>query len=112
MIERLLAAQQALTAGDLDHAERLFGQVADADPRNAIAVVGLAEVARQQGKAAEAAVFLDRALGIDPDDAAAQRMRVVLEPGPMPPADAAPAPGRSLTGWLQRLLGLSPRRRP
>jgi thioredoxin-like negative regulator of GroEL len=112
MIERLLAAQQALTAGDLEHAERLFGQVAAADPRNAIAVVGLAEVARQQGKAVEATVLLDRALGIDPEDAAAKRLRVVLEPVTVPQADSAPASGHSLIGWLKRVLGLAPRRRP
>jgi Tfp pilus assembly protein PilF len=118
MIERLLAAQQVLGAGDLDQAERLFGQVAAADPRNAIAVVGLAEVARQHGNAAEASMLLERALAIDPDDAAAKRMRAALAPAPPPAAvgpprpSSRPASSRSLVGWLKRVLGLSPRRTP
>jgi thioredoxin-like negative regulator of GroEL len=118
MIERLLAAQQALGAGDLDLAERLFGQVAAADPRNAIAVVGLAEVARQHGNAAEASMLLERALAIDPDDEAAKRLRGAFTPAPpaaaggTPRSSSRPASSRSLVGWLKRVLGLSPRRTP
>jgi len=71
MIERLLAAERALEAGDLERADRLFGQVADADSRNAIAVTGLAEVAP------EAAV--ERAAG---DAAAGARVRPERFVGP------------------------------
>lgn len=78
MIERLLAAERALEAGELDKADRLFGQVADADARNAIAVVGLAEVAHRRGRRGEASQLIERALAIDPDDAAAERLRAVL----------------------------------
>ena len=78
MIERLLAAERALEAGELDKADRLFGQIADADSRNAIAVVGLAEVAHRRGRSGEAAELVERALTIDPDDAAAERLRAVL----------------------------------
>jgi tetratricopeptide (TPR) repeat protein len=74
MIERLLAAERALAGGNLDGAELLFRQVAEADERNAIAVVGLAEVALARGDAAQAEAFARQALAIDPDDAAAARL--------------------------------------
>jgi predicted TPR repeat methyltransferase len=86
MIERLLAAERALEAGDLDHAGRLFQQVSEADPRNAIAVVGLAVVAQRRGDEDGAAALIERALGIDPDDDAALRLRDELTPmTPMTP---------------------------
>jgi tetratricopeptide (TPR) repeat protein len=90
MIERLLAAERALEAGELDKAERLFGQVAEADARNAIAVVGLAEVAHRRGRHDEASDLVERALAIDPDDAAAERLRRVLASatGPLPAESA------------------------
>lgn len=92
MIERLLAAERALEAGELEVADRLFGQVADADARNAIAVVGLAAVAHRRGRREEASRLVERALTIDPDDAAAERLRTVLsapEPAREGPADEA-----------------------
>jgi thioredoxin-like negative regulator of GroEL len=107
MIERLLAAERALEAGDLDRADRLFGQVADADSRNAIAVVGLAEVAHRRGRSAQAAELVERALSIDPDDAAAGRLHAVLSGAPTSEAPA-PAPRGSL---LERLRAWF-RRRP
>lgn len=112
MIERLLAAERALAGGNLDTAELLFRQVAEADERNAIAVVGLAEVALARGDAAAAGALARRALAIDPDDAAAARL--LLEPAgeAAPPAatpaatDAAPAPVSFLArvaAWVRRL---------
>jgi thioredoxin-like negative regulator of GroEL len=112
VIERLLAAERALADGQLDQAEQLFRQVATADERNAIAVVGLAEVALARGDAAGAQVLAARALAIDPDEAAAARMLGPGQPAEAPPAEAPPAePRRSLVGrvraWLAGLRGRS-----
>ena len=75
MIERLLAAERALAADQVDAAAQLFDQVAAADPRNAIAVVGQARVALRRGDRQRARALAERALDIDPDDEAAQRLR-------------------------------------
>ena len=79
MIELLLQAERALSVGLLDRAEALYRQVAKADPRNSIAVVGLARVALERGGETEALGLGRRALKIDPDNAAAQRMVQRLE---------------------------------
>jgi tetratricopeptide (TPR) repeat protein len=92
MIERLLAAEAALDRGELEAAARLFGQVADADARNAIAVVGLARVASIEGRFDDARELLDRALTIDPAEAAARRLLLQLggaDPGRTGDAGAA-----------------------
>jgi tetratricopeptide (TPR) repeat protein len=94
MIERLLAADAALAEGELEAASRLFAQVAEADPRNAIAVVGLARIAMQEGRLEEARELLARALGIDPDEAAAQRLIRELYVAAPPPI-STPEPGRA-----------------
>lgn len=127
MIERLLAADGALTRDELDHAERLFAQVAEADPRNAIAVVGLGRVALRRGDASAARAHLERALEIDPDEAAARRLLADLEGAPaegaataiatsaLPTAiaatDTAPAPATrlSLLDRIRRWLGIGSR---
>ena len=92
MIELLLVAERLLAEGDIDRAEHLFEQVAEADPRNAIAVVGLAQVAQARGDAAGAIRLAMRALEIDPEDAAAQRLVAELEPVAGPEAEVAPEP--------------------
>lgn len=79
MIERLLAADAALERDDLDTAEKLFVQVADADPRNAIAAVGLGRVAAGRNDAGAARSWFERALEIDPDEAAARRLLEALD---------------------------------
>jgi tetratricopeptide (TPR) repeat protein len=132
VIERLLAADAALERGDLELAARLFTQVADADGRNAIAVVGLARIALVQGDREGARAALERALEIDPDEAAAQRLLAELaaerRPGEAPveaPAEApvetpvetpvaepaAPPVRPSLLERLRRWLRMSPRHR-
>lgn len=132
MIERLLAAETALAEGNVDVAGRLFAQVADADPRNAIAVVGLARIAADEGRHDEARALVERALSIDPDESAALRLirelavstirdgtaTPVAPPVAPPPPPTAPAvewpatapvppaaPSRSLMGRLLAWLG-------
>lgn len=106
MIERLLAGEAALARDELDAAERMFSQVATADPRNAIALVGLARVAVRRGARDEARALAGRALDIDPDEAAAARLLADLD---RPPAEPAPVAGSApprhgWRGWLDRLL--------
>jgi tetratricopeptide (TPR) repeat protein len=79
MIELLLGAERALAAGLVDQAERLYRQAADGDPRNSIAVVGLARVALERGDEPEAWRQAKRALTIDPENVAAQRLVGRLE---------------------------------
>ena len=128
MIEVLLEAERALTHGLLDHAERLYRQVAENDPKSSIAVMGLARVALERGDDRTAYLHARAALAIDPDNPAAQHLvmrltEVMKGRGETPPtaeppvrAGARPAPGgggpartRS-PGLIGRLLGR--RRRP
>ena len=95
MIEIILEAERALTTGQLDQAERLYRQAAELDPRNSIAVVGLARVALDRGDERGAYTLARKALEIDPENAAGQRLAERLEEvmrfrGEEPPASAAP----------------------
>ncbi len=79
MIEILLEAERAMEMGRIDAAEALYRQVADADPRNAMAVVGLARVTLERGDERGAYLAAQRALTIDPENSAARRMVTRLE---------------------------------
>lgn len=116
MIDRLLAAERRLADGSpeaLAVAERLYRTVAEADPRNAIAVVGLAKVARARGEPDAARDLAGRALAIDPDDHAARRLLADLDAAAPTTAVAVEAPTTEVPpvveaarrrGWLGRLL--------
>jgi hypothetical protein len=79
MIELLLEAERALSFGRVDRAEQLYRQVADADPHNSIAVVGLARVAVERTDDLGAYMLARRALAIDPENDAARRLATRLE---------------------------------
>ena len=112
MIELLLEAERARIAGELDRAERLFRSVAESDPQNAIADVGLARIAAARGDLAGAGALARRALVIDPENPAAAHLLAGLrgpETGVPPPTQqsaAEPASPRGLWGRLRALLGL------
>lgn len=96
MIELLLEAERALSFGRVDRAEELYRQVAESDPRNSIAIVGLARVALERADDLGAYMLARRALVIDPENEAArrlaQRLEEVLATRGEPVADPMPAP--------------------
>jgi tetratricopeptide (TPR) repeat protein len=79
VIELLLEAERALSFGQVDRAETLYRQVVEADPRNSIAVVGLARVALERADDLGAYLLARRALSIDPENEAARRLAIRLE---------------------------------
>jgi tetratricopeptide (TPR) repeat protein len=115
VIELLLEAERALAVGLLDQAERHYAQVVAADPRNAIAVVGLARVALERGDQRGAYTFARRALALDPDNPMAshlsQRMaELIRNRGEIPPDEPA-AVGRTPDGGRPGLVDRLLRRR-
>ncbi len=95
MMELMLEAERALAVGLNDQAERLYRQVVAADPRNAIAVVGLARVALERGDERGAYVEARRALALDPDNPMASHLvmrmaELMRRRGEEIPSDAVP----------------------
>ena len=94
MIELLLEAERALSFGRVDRAEEIYRQVSSSDPRNSIAVVGLARVALERADDLGAYLLARRALVIDPENDAAlrlaQRLEEVLATRGEPVADPLP----------------------
>lgn len=106
MIELLLQADRLLTVDMVDPADAIYRKVAEADPHNAIAVVGMARCALARGDDHEAYRLAARALRIDPQNDMARRMEARLDevlrtrgevPGVEPTMaatpSATPAPG-------------------
>ncbi len=112
MIEPLLQAERLLLMGLLDQAEAIYRRTVEVDPRNAIAVMGLARVAVERGDMEEAHTQAARALRIDPENAAAAAMEArTAELLGQRPTDAEPlATGEEATrserrGLLRRIIG-------
>jgi tetratricopeptide (TPR) repeat protein len=119
VIEMMLEAERALAVGLLDQAEKLYAQVVAADPRNAIAVVGLSRVALERDDQRGAYTYAKQALVLDPDNPMASHMarrmaEIMAGRGEVPPDDpvttGAPAgtpsaaAERSRPGILGRVL--------
>jgi len=116
VIEVLLQAERLLVHGMLDQAEAMYRRVAQQDPQNAIAIVGLARVALERGDERLAYEQACAALEIDRENVAALRLEARLSevfatrgapverpawldtgkpPPPPPPPPASPPPAES-----------------
>ena len=78
MIEQLLQADRLLAVDQVEQARRMYARVAEADPRNAIAIVGLARCALADGDEGRAQALAADALRIDPENDMARRMSARL----------------------------------
>jgi thioredoxin-like negative regulator of GroEL len=78
MIESLLQAERLLVVGQVDAAEKIYTSTLAADPRNSIAMVGLARVALERDDDKLAYQHACEALEIDRQNAAALRLEARL----------------------------------
>jgi hypothetical protein len=78
MIEPLLQAERLMLHGLIDQAEALYRSTVEADPRNAIAHVGLARVALERSEERQAYGHVCRALEMDPRNVIARRLEARL----------------------------------
>jgi thioredoxin-like negative regulator of GroEL len=78
MIQSLLQAERLLVVGQVDAAEKIYSSTLAADPRNSIAMVGLARVALERGDDKLAYQHACAALEIDRQNAAALRLEARL----------------------------------
>jgi tetratricopeptide (TPR) repeat protein len=108
VIELLLVAENALALGLLDQAERTYRQVLAADPRNAIAAVGLSRVALERGDEPAAIALAHDALAIDPENSTARRMIDRLEEVTRFRGAAAARPAGALVPALVPAPALAP----
>src|SRR5512134_612275 len=99
----------------------MYARVAALDPRNAIAVVGLARCALAEGDDRAAHELAVQALRIDPQNDMARRMEARLAEvlsargeapargapgiGPAPTTPGGPGRGEERRSWLDRLRG-------
>ena len=79
MIELLIEAERAMAFGLIDRAEGIYRQVVAGDPRNVIAVMGLARVAIERGDDPGALTLARDALALDPENDKARRLAERLE---------------------------------
>lgn len=101
----LLQADRLLTVDMVDQADAIYRRVAEQDPRNAIAVVGMARCALARGEDQEAYRLAAGALAIDPENDMARRMTTRMaevlatrgEPLPEPPPTAVAIPSPAPT---------------
>jgi predicted Zn-dependent protease len=106
MMELMLEAERAMGIGLIDNAERMYRQVVAIDPRNSIAVTGLARIALERGDQRGAYTFARQALALDPENPIAshlamrmaEQMRNRGEPLPDDPA-AAPSVPATQAPW-------------
>lgn len=103
MIETLLQAERLLLHGMVDQAETLYMRTLEADPRNAIALVGLSRVASERGDTRTAYGHARAALEIDPQNPTAQRLEARL-------AEVLAAAGEPVErpDWLEKIDAAPP----
>jgi tetratricopeptide (TPR) repeat protein len=111
MFELLLRADRALSSGNLDQAERIYWQLSELDPTNAIAIAGLARVSLERGDVRLARLFATRALVMDPESVAATRIIETIDArGDDAAQEQEPLPEDLTLIAAQRLEALSHRR--